>query len=62
MDGERTRLGWLHLIFLHIQIQTSLVHGDLIQSVANKLSDERIRIGILFAKDMLYKYEHEYYS
>ena len=32
------------------------------QSVANDFSDEQIRIWILFAKDILYEYEYEYYS
>ena len=32
------------------------------QSVANNFSDERIQIWILFAKDIFYNYEYEYYS
>ena len=32
------------------------------QSVVNNFSDEQIRIWILFAKDILYEYEYEYYS
>ena len=33
-----------------------------VQSVANNFSDEQIKIWILFAKDIFYKYEYEYYS
>ena len=32
------------------------------QSVANNFSDEWMRIWILFAKDILYEYEYEFYS
>ena len=32
------------------------------QSVANNVSDERIQIQILIAKDILYKYNYELYS
>ena len=32
------------------------------QSVANNVSDEQIKTWILFSKDILYKYEYEYYS
>ena len=32
------------------------------QSVANNFSDEQIWIWILFTKDILCKYEYEYYS
>ena len=32
------------------------------QSVANIFSDGQIQIWILFAKDIFYKYEYEYYS
>ena len=36
-------------------------HGDEVpqQSVANNLSDEQIRMQIIFAKDIIYKYEYE---
>ena len=32
------------------------------KSVANYFSNERIRIWILFAKDIFYEYKYEYYS
>ena len=34
----------------------------LLQSVANNFSDEQIQIWILFAKDIFFEYEYEYYS
>ena len=42
--------------------KTVLFMTDSCQSVANTFSDEQIQIWILFAIDIFYKYEYEYYS
>ena len=48
----------LHSIIMHDE--NAGAHEG--QSVVNNFSDEQIRIWILFAKDIFYEYEYEYYS